>query len=57
MKDLSHSLADAEITFRHTYPENDATHRLDELRDAEYARLDQMHHVYLDYTGGRPHCR
>jgi len=39
-------------SFRRAYPEYDATHRLDELRSTEYARLDRQGHVYLDYTGG-----
>ena len=39
-------------SFRRTYPAFDSTRRLDELRAAEYARLDQLGHVYLDYTGG-----
>lgn len=38
--------------FRQTYPDYDATWRLDELRATEYARLDRQGHVYLDYTGG-----
>lgn len=29
-----------------------ATGKIDELRAAEYARLDQQGHIYLDYTGG-----
>lgn len=46
------SLADAERDFRQRYPAFASTHRLDELRATEYARLDQLGHVYLDYTGG-----
>lgn len=38
--------------FLEAYPEYAATRRLDELRAAEYARLDERGHVYLDYTGG-----
>src|SRR5690606_16827592 len=38
--------------FRRTYPEYDLTRTLDGLRATEYARLDQLGHVYLDYTGG-----
>jgi len=38
--------------FRRTYPAFDSTQKLDELRLAEYSRLDQQEHVYLDYTGG-----
>ena len=32
-----------------TYP---GTSRLDDLRAADYARLDAAEHIYLDYTGG-----
>ena len=32
------------------YPEYRTTSRLDELRDTEYAYLDEQDHVYLDYT-------
>lgn len=46
------SLIDAEKNFRQHYPQFAATHHLDELRTREYARLDQLNHVYLDYTGG-----
>ncbi len=44
-------------TFRQMYPIYDTTHRLDELRATEYARLDQRGHVYLDYTGGGLYAR
>jgi molybdenum cofactor sulfurtransferase len=37
--------------FIQKYPAYDRTHDLDELRDRDYARLDRMGHVYLDYTG------
>jgi selenocysteine lyase/cysteine desulfurase len=37
--------------FLQSYPEFEHTHRLDDLRAAEYARLDARQHVYLDYTG------
>jgi len=39
-------------TFRLSYPAFDSTRRLDEIRAAEYSRLDRQGHVYLDYTGG-----
>src|SRR5215469_13915895 len=42
----------AEQAFRQTYPTFDSTSSLDELRAREYARLDDLGHVYLDYTGG-----
>jgi len=38
--------------FRSAYPAYDSTWKLDELRATEYARLDRLGHVYLDYTGG-----
>jgi molybdenum cofactor sulfurtransferase len=38
--------------FLKSNPEYEQTRFLDELRDREYARLDQGNHVYLDYTGG-----
>jgi molybdenum cofactor sulfurtransferase len=52
MQDHLLSLANAEMLFRQRYPEFDTTRHLDELRATEYARLDQLHHTYLDYTGG-----
>ena len=38
--------------FKLAFPAYEETHRLDELRATDYARLDQQGHVYLDYTGG-----
>lgn len=38
--------------FLQAYPSYSTTRTLDELRAAEYARLDAGEHVYLDYTGG-----
>jgi molybdenum cofactor sulfurtransferase len=38
--------------FVQKYPDYDHTHDLDELRQREYARLDRLGQVYLDYTGG-----
>ena len=38
--------------FLEAYPGYSATSRLDELRARDYARLDRLGHVYLDYTGG-----
>jgi molybdenum cofactor sulfurtransferase len=46
------SLEAAEAAFRQSYPQFAATHVLDELRLAEYGRLDRLGHIYLDYTGG-----
>ncbi len=37
---------------RKAHPAYDTTSKLDELRMTEYARLDRLGHVYLDYTGG-----
>lgn len=48
------SPASAEAAFQYRYPEYAATSHLDELRATEYARLDKMGQIYLDYTGG-PH--
>ncbi|NJN94104.1 MAG: aminotransferase class V-fold PLP-dependent enzyme [Anaerolineales bacterium] len=45
-------LATAEAAFQQSYPEFATTRCLDELRLAEYSRLDQQSHIYLDYTGG-----
>ncbi len=38
--------------FLQTYPDYARTYSLDQLRDAEYARLDARGQVYLDFTGG-----
>ena len=38
--------------FVRRYPAFAATTAVDELRAAEYARLDRLGHTYLDYTGG-----
>jgi len=38
--------------FLRAYPSYPTTHIIDDLRAAEYARLDVGEHVYLDYTGG-----
>ena len=42
----------AEAAFRREHPAYAGTTRLDELRRTDYARLDRVGHVYLDYTGG-----
>ena len=42
--------------FLDLYPEYAGTHLLDELRAAEYSRLDARGHTYLDYTGGALHA-
>ncbi len=38
--------------FLQAYPTFASTRRVDDLRATEYARLDALDHVYLDYTGG-----
>jgi molybdenum cofactor sulfurtransferase len=38
--------------FVQAYPAYDKTHDIDELRERDYARLDRLGQVYLDYTGG-----
>ncbi len=51
---MSRQAADAQ--FLKAYPEYVETAALDALRTAEYARLDEAGHVYLDYTGGGLHA-
>ena len=46
--DLERALA----AFQRDYPAFDGTRALDALRATEYARLDALGQVYLDYTGG-----
>ncbi len=38
--------------FSRQYPQYAETAALDNLRATEYARLDELGHIYLDYTGG-----
>ncbi len=53
---LSMSLPEAmkqiDSEFINKYPEYVQTDILDELRHSEYGRIDNLGHVYLDYTGG-----
>ena len=49
-------MIDAYEEFLADYPEYAATRAIDELRSREYRRLDDQHHVYLDYTGGSLHA-
>ena len=42
--------------FLETHPAYSTTSALDELRAAEYGRLDAQGQVYLDYTGGALHA-
>ena len=44
-------LTAAYVDFKKAYPDYGSTKALDELRAAEYGRLDQKGVVYLDYTG------
>jgi hypothetical protein len=45
-------MAAAYDAFLCAYPTYVSTSKLDDLRAAEYARLDQQRQIYLDYTGG-----
>jgi molybdenum cofactor sulfurtransferase len=38
--------------FQRDWPAYERTRALDALRATEYHRLDELGHVYLDYTGG-----
>src|SRR5207248_6225715 len=46
------AMREAEKAFRQAYPAFASTSVLDDLRAREYARLDNLGHIYLDYTGG-----
>ncbi len=46
------ALEQAAEAFAQRCPTYAATRALDDLRRAEYARLERQGHVYLDYTGG-----
>ncbi len=41
-----------EAKFLAAYPDYASTESLNNLRQTEYGRLDQLGHTYLDYTGG-----
>jgi molybdenum cofactor sulfurtransferase len=43
---------EAEAAFLRDFPDYQQTAALDALRAAEFRRLDEQQHVYLDYTGG-----
>ena len=45
-------MREAEQAFRQAYPAFESTSSLDALRAREYARLDDLGQIYLDYTGG-----
>ena len=46
------AMLEADQAFRQAYPTFESTSSLDALRAREYARLDDLGHIYLDYTGG-----
>src|SRR6266700_6846762 len=48
----SGEMREAEQAFRQAYPTFENTSALDDLRAREYARLDNLGQIYLDYTGG-----
>ena len=48
---LQRDLTSAYADFKRAYPDYGSTSALDEMRAAEYGRLDQKGVVYLDYTG------
>lgn len=48
----SKEIREAEQAFRQAYPAFESTSALDALRAREYARLDELGQIYLDYTGG-----
>jgi molybdenum cofactor sulfurtransferase len=47
-KDMDRALSG----FLDSFPAYEATQHVDGLRANEYGRLDDQHHIYLDYTGG-----
>ena len=49
-------LREAEADFTRRYPEFDPDGALAKLRRADYARLDEGGHIYLDYTGAGLHA-
>jgi selenocysteine lyase/cysteine desulfurase len=49
-------VADAFERFLLDFPDYRSTDALDALRAAEYARLDEGQHIYLDYTGAGLHA-
>ncbi|MBN8637153.1 MAG: aminotransferase class V-fold PLP-dependent enzyme [Anaerolineae bacterium] len=46
------ALRQAYADFSARYPAYTTTRHLDDLRAAEYSRLDEQGHIYVDYTGG-----
>jgi molybdenum cofactor sulfurtransferase len=45
------AVREAEAAFTAAHPEYERTRAVDELRQRDFARLDSLGHVYLDYTG------
>ena len=45
------SLASEYTEFLKKYPEYETSRHIDELRAADYRRIDQAEHIYLDFTG------
>ena len=50
--DTSPGYAAAYASFIERHPSYAETASLDQLRTVDYARLDRLGHIYLDYTGG-----
>jgi selenocysteine lyase/cysteine desulfurase len=46
------SVSRALPAFENDHPDYARTHRVDDLRRQDFARLDELGHTYLDYTGG-----
>jgi len=46
------AMSEAEADFLRRFPAWKSTAVLDQLRATDFARLDETHQVYLDYTGG-----
>jgi hypothetical protein len=55
--DPRQSREDAQTAFVREHPGYAGTVSLDEVRETEFARLDDGGHVYLDYTGGGLYAR
>jgi len=52
MNYIEADLQSAFVDFQQRCPSYETTQLLDDLRAADYSRLDALGHVYLDYTGG-----
>jgi molybdenum cofactor sulfurtransferase len=49
---VEHARTNAETAFRQRYPAYATTEAIDLLRARDYARLNRLRQIYLDYTGG-----